>query len=437
MSDFPGNRIPIPRRASLWALWSGVLLLAGCGGQGDEDLVSGRPVKMHLVTAGENSRVRTFPGTVEASRRVELAFQVPGVLVELPIKEGDSVKKGDLIGQLRPDEFKARLKSLEGQLEQARAALRALRVGERPEEQLRLETQVRAAGARLANARTEFNRFSQLLRRNAASRSDFELAETNYKVAQEDYRAAAKLLEIGTVAREEDIDAKQAAVRGLEGRVAEANLQLADTTLRAPFDGVIAQRFVENGQNVQAKMPIVRFQDAEEIEISVDVPEVVMVNDIRAADLLRLVAEFSAAPGLQYPVYIKEIGKVADPNTQTFNVRVGMQAPADRKLLPGMTATVTATYRRASILGSRISIPVSALLQQKPGSQVVWVVDENDQVSPRPVQIGAAIGGDVEIVDGLKPGERIITAGVTHLREGIKVRDLGDALSSTTRGGQQ
>src|SRR5262249_48507937 len=204
----------------------------------------------------------------------------------------------------------ARLQALQGQLGQAQAALRALRSGERPEQQLRLEAQVRAAEAKLANARTEFDRASRLIRSNAISRADLELAQTAFRVAQEEHTAARQMLEKGRIAREEDIEAKEAEVRGLEGRVVEANIQLEDTTLRAPYDGVIAQRFVEQNQNVRAKDPVVKFQDVDEIDVVVDVPETVMAS-IRAADIVQILAEFSGAPGLQFPVHIKELAQQA------------------------------------------------------------------------------------------------------------------------------
>ena len=89
----------------------------------------------------------------------------------------------------------------------------------------------------MANARAEFGRFEQLIRNSAVSRSQYEVAETAYRVAQEEYQAAVQLLEKGTIGREEDIDAQAATVRGLEGRVVEAALQLSDTTLTAPYDG--------------------------------------------------------------------------------------------------------------------------------------------------------------------------------------------------------
>ena len=381
-----------------------------------------------VVAVGEDSHVRTFPGKVEASKNVELAFQVSGLLVSLPIREGQNVAKNEVIAQLRQDEFQARLKALQGQLDAARADLQALRAGVRPEERLRLEAQVRAANAELVNARTQFGRTSQLVRNRAIPQVEHDRAETSYHVAQENYKAARQTLEQGTIAREEEIWAKEAEVRGLENRVVEANLQLKDSTLRAPYDGVIAQRFVEEGQNIRANDRVVMFQDIDEIEIAVDIPETVMAADIRSADILQMVAEFSAAPGLQFPAHIKEVAQRADPVTQTFTVRVALKAPPDLNLLPGMTATVTMTYRRASVLGGRILVPIAAVFQDSTGTQVAWVIGPDGKVVRAPVKLGAVTGGSIEILEGLQPGDRIAVAGVSFLRDGMKVRDMGGTL---------
>src|SRR5262245_50560447 len=158
-----------------------LLFAVGCSRQDSTPTDVARPVKTMVVAAGGESHVRSFPGKVEASRKVELAFQVPGRLDKLPVKEGQKVAKGELIAQLREDEFQARLQALQGQLDQARAALRALQAGERPEQQLRLEAQVRAAAARLANARVEFDRSTRLIGRNAISRSEHDVAVTAYR----------------------------------------------------------------------------------------------------------------------------------------------------------------------------------------------------------------------------------------------------------------
>jgi multidrug efflux system membrane fusion protein len=409
---------------------SSLLLATGCTPPPNRSQMA-RPVKTIVVVEGDARHQRIFPGKADAAKRVELAFQVPGEIVSLPVKEGQRVSKGDVIAQLRKDEFQAPLKALQGQLDKARANLKSVQAGERPEQIRRLESQVRAAEARLSNARTEYNRYARMVLNRSISRQDFEQRETNLEVARQELQAARDALEKGTSGREEDVDAKQAAVRGLEARVVEANLRLQDTTLRAPYDGVIAKRMLDENKKVQAKEPVVRFQDVDEIEIAVDVPETLMAAELRSADIITLLAKFSAAPGLEFPVHIREIAQKADPITQTFRVRVAMKAPQEVTILPGMSATVTVTYRRASILGSRILVPINAVTRDDTGAQVAWVLESNEDeqtVTRRPVKVGEATGDQIEILDGLKDGDRIAVAGVTFLREGMKVRDLGDAL---------
>ena len=410
-----------------------ICLSAGCSRQIETRSEIARPVKTMLVTDGDQSLARTFPGKVEASKTVELAFQVPGLLVKLPVKEGQKVAKGEVVAQLRQDEFQARLKSVQGELDQARATLNALRLGERPEERLRREAQLRAAEAKLANAKTEFERYGRLVKTSAVSRAEYELSETAYRVAQEEQKAAVQLVEKGGISRKEDIEAQEAQVRTLEGRLADASIQLRDSTLRAPYDGVVAQRFVEEDQTIIANKPVVTFQNVDEIDVVADVPEAAIAADVRSAAITQMVAEFSTAPGRQFPVRIKEVAQVADPTTQTFQVRVAMKAPRGLTVLPGMTATVTATYRRPGILGRRILVPISAVYKQAGGDQVAWVIGPYQMVSRRIVKMGSATGGEVEIVSGLRPGDRIVVAGAPFMSEGMKVRDLGDALGGGDR----
>src|SRR5262249_19705747 len=132
--------------------------------------------------------------------------------------------------------------------------------GERPEEQERRKAQVRTAEARLANAHTEYERNQRLVQTHTVSRQEYESSATAGRVAEEELASARRILEMGRVGREEDILAKQAGVRGLEGQVVEAKIQLDDCTLRAPYDGVIAKRFVKENQTIKAREPVVQFQ---------------------------------------------------------------------------------------------------------------------------------------------------------------------------------
>ena len=413
------------RLASSFVL-SMVSLSAACSRQETDRPETIRPVKTIAVAGATEPDTHTFPGRVDASRQVELVFQVPGVLVHLPVKEAQRVTKGEIIAQLRRDEFQARLDTAQAQLDQAKANLGALRLGERPEEQFRREAAVRAAAAKLANAKTELERYARLVKSSAVSQSEYELAQTAYTVAQEEHLAAVQLFQKGTAARREEIKAQEAVVRGLEGRRADAKLQLTDSTLLAPNDGVIAQRLVEEGQSIQVNQPLVRLQSTGTIDVVVDVPEAVMANDIRSLDITGMAAEISSVPGRRYPVRINEIAQVADPVTQTFPVRFEMRSPSGVTILPGMTATVTVNYRRSR--GDRILVPISAVCKLDTGEQAVWVLGPDGIVRARRVAMGVARHGDVEILQGLSPGDRIVVAGVTFLREGMKVRDLGNAL---------
>src|SRR5499427_4005940 len=251
---------------------SAICLALGCSSQKSKETEQVRPVKTMVVSSGNKPHVRTFPGKVEAAKSVDLAFQVPGVLIKEPGKEGERVVKGQVIAQLRPDEFQAHVQAAQGPFDQARAKLSALKSGERSEEQLRRESQLRAAEAKLENAKTEFDRYTRLLPTNAVSRSDYDLAQTAYQVAQQEQQAARQIVEKGAVARKEDIEAQEAVVSGLEGRLSEASLQFSDSTLRAPYDGTIAARLVNEGQQIVANTPVVKFQN-DEIDIVMDVPE--------------------------------------------------------------------------------------------------------------------------------------------------------------------
>ena len=408
-----------------------ICLVVGCSPRKPPETEPVRPVKTMVVTAGNKPNVRSFPAKVEAGKSVELAFQVPGILIKEPGKEGAKVGKGQVIAQLRQDEYQARLKTAQGQLDQAKAALSALKSGERSEEQLRREAQLRAAEAKLENAKTEFDRYARLLPSNAVSRSNYELAQTAYHVAQEEEQAARQIVEKGTSARKEDIEAQEAVVRGLEGRFSEASVQYRDSTLRAPYKGIIAQRLVNEGQPIAANTPVVKFQDSDEIDVVMDVPEAFMANELRPAAGLSMVAQLSGAPGQEFPVRMKEATQVADPRTQTFQVRTVMKRPAGFTVLPGMTATVNVEYWPVGVPLNRLLVPVSAVAMLETGEQIAWVIGPDQKVKSRPVKVGAMTGGDIEILGGLEPGERIAVAGLTFLRDGMKVRDLGNALGGS------
>jgi RND family efflux transporter MFP subunit len=159
----------------------------------------------------------------------------------------------------------------------------------------------------------------------------------------------------------------------------------------------------------------------------VDVPEGFVASNLRSPAIRQSVAELSIAPGRQFPVHVKEIAQIADPKTQIFEVRFAMKAPPGIIALPGMTANVTITTRGNGGPGLLV-VPIAAVSKQDTGEQVVWILGSDQTVHRRTVTLGAPTGDQIEIVSGLQQGDRIVVAGATFLREGMKVRNLGDAL---------
>jgi RND family efflux transporter MFP subunit len=204
----------------------------------------------------------------------------------------------------------------------------------------------------------------------------------------------------------------------------DARNQLKDTSLTAPFDGVISKRFVENFQKVQAKELIVNLQDITRIEILINVPELLMA-DLRKRKDQQIHATFETIPGKEFELVVKEYSTQADPATQTYQVVLVMDQPSEANILPGMTAMVTAQAgQEAEATAQTIIIPAIAVMDAPGNEPFVWLLDrEQSTVHKAKVTIGRMEGSEnIFIKEGLNGGETVIIAGITHLEEGMKVR---------------
>ncbi len=411
------------------------LILAGCADQEEKtDTVVVRPVKTMVLASSASERVRTFPGKVQASQQVDLAFRISGPLVEFPVKEGQAVKKDDLLARIDPRDYKTDLAHVKSSLAEAYANLKSMKAGARPEDIKVLEAEVAAARARFQEAEQNFRRYEKLYSRDVVTKMDYERRQSAYNVAKAQLNATSQNLKKGRKgARREDVDAMASRIRGLKAQQKRAQAAQDDTWLRAPFSGVIAKKFVENFQDVDAKKPIVSLQNVSNIEILVDIPEKEMAT-VDQTDIAKITAKFEFLPDKEFTVEIKEYGTQADPQTKTYPVTLTMPAPEGVTLLPGMTATITARLKASENADtSQFAIPVSAVFADELGKQYVWLVDQTAMtVSKREIRVGSLTGESIRVSEGLEPGEMIATAGVHFLQENMKVRVLG-----SEKGGQK
>jgi RND family efflux transporter MFP subunit len=345
------------------------LAAIGCSKNEEPTAVEGpRPVKTVVVAAPDAgaARMRQFPARIDAMNKAELAFRVHGTIKELPVKEGDRVEPGQLLAALDPTDY---------------------------------EIAVKDAQASFDRASKDFDRAKELVDKGFISRTDFDTKEADYKNA--------------------------------EAALDRAKQDLAYTRLTASFAGTIAKRYVQRFEEVQAKQPVLAIHDPSLLEVKIDVPESLILQ-IRPSGSGRVepgripvTAEFDKWPDRKFDLTLREVATRADPKTQTFEATFTMQAPKAFQVLPGMTATVTADLRKVATSEPVVYLPATAVTADESLKPFVWVVDEQTMtVHRKPVKVGRLRGWSIEVADGLELGSRVVTAGVGHLAEGMKVRLL-------------
>lgn len=221
------------------------------------------------------------------------------------------------------------------------------------------------------------------------------------------------------VARSE-VDDRRSRLEVARTSLAAAQQDLADTIIKAPFSGVVTRRRLETFANVQAKQAIAELQDLQSLEVVINVPQRVLRNEGSRTDAL---AFFDEREDLAVPVVLKSYATEADPQTQTYEVVLALKSrPSGLTLLPGMSVTVVPFAAKST--AAALSIPLTAIATDATGGKFVWLVDADGQVTRANVTLGEIRGAEVVVASGLTLGQRIVTAGVSALREGMKVRPL-------------
>jgi len=344
-----------------------VVALSGCGDKPKPEAPVVRPIKILTVGGVGPGGTLEYPGRVLAAQETDLGFEVNGRIVELPVKSGQPVKKGDVIARLDARDFKAAMD---------------------------------AEVARLNAARADYRRYRELYTADAASKQELDVARKNFEVAEANVRVARKTMD--------------------------------DATLRAPFNGVVAQKLVDDPPiNVQAKQPVVRLQDPTSFRIVVNVPEsdMAMTRPSRLEEgkrkaLAQVVV--SSFPDRQFPARVTEIATAADPTTRTFEVRLAFERPTDVNVQPGMTAKVVIKVPADSKIDlASMRIPSAAVLADAQGKPFVWIVDPATmKVASRTIEVGPMRADEISVKSGLQPGDLVAVSGVHQLREGMVVSRL-------------
>jgi multidrug efflux system membrane fusion protein len=340
------------------------LVLTACSKPADktEDI---RPVRSMVLSASSVGVNAEFPGEVRARYESRLGFRVGGKITARRVDVGSSVRRGQVLMQLDPQDLRL-------SQEQSMANLRA-------------------AETSRDLAKAEMKRYQELRVKNFVSQAVIDGKVAAWQAAQA------------------SVDAAQAGYRGQSNQAGYA-------TLVSDLDGVVTAIDAEVGQVVAPGTPVVRVARMDEKEIVIGIPE-------DKVDTLRKVADVTvrlwASPNVVIPGKIREVSPITDAATRTYAVKVSIP-PGQPDVRLGMTAMVQFSSTTATPL---ITVPLTALHQEKNVTSV-WVV-ENGAVRMTPVQMGGVAGNDILLLAGVKPGQTVVTAGVNLLKNGQKVKLLG------------
>ena len=317
-----------------------------------------------MVVRGEDSfDERWWPGRAKARLEVDLGFEVSGQVQERTVSVGDVVPAGTVMARLDPRDY---------------------------------ENTLARAKAERDRARAYFSRMVEAAKTGAVSRQDVD-----------DARARRNQSEAQVRIRQKAVD---------------------DTRVVAPFDGVVSQTFVDNFQNVRVKQPVIRFLDVSTIEMVINMPED-RINLAPFATDIRV--RFDAIPDVEIPATIKEIGNEASLATRTYPVTLTMAPPPGVEIKPGMAGEATGRIDLPDSAPVGVEIPTAAIFSPddaEEGETFVWIVDEpSGTVQRRGVATGELTMRGGTRVTGLVAGERVVTAGVSYLSDGQKVRIPGAA----------
>lgn len=348
----------------------GMILIAACNPQEEkkpEKII--RPVRYSEVKAQDAHFMRTFSGVAKAVVESKMSFKVAGTIQKINVKVGDRMKKGDLIARLDPTDYEIKLQEAEASLARARAEAR--------------------------NAAANYKRIRALYENRNVSRNELDAA-----------RAAA--------------ESTEAAVRSIEKQMELAERQIDYTRLTAPADCAVAAVPVEVNENVQPGYPIATLACGSQIEVHVAVPESI-INQIEEED--EAVVKFDAIDGKEFPAVVTEVGVSAVALETTFPVIVRLKS-SDERMRPGMAAEVSFKLEENAAI-ERMVIPAVAVAEDREGTFVFVVEPKSDGrgiVHRRSVEIGEITPEGIEIKKGLISGDRIVTAGVSRIRDGLEVK---------------
>jgi multidrug efflux pump subunit AcrA (membrane-fusion protein) len=362
-------------------------------------------------------------GTVLPSRRSTVGSAVDERVIELHVNDGDWVREGESLAQLRTITVELELAAAKAELTLREHELTELRNGSRPEEIAQAKASRARAEALYQYAKSRLERTEALYAKgNITSKEELEEVRSQAAAAEQSLLEAQAAYELATEGpRQEKILQAEARVEMQKVEVARLEDHLGKFTIRAPYDSYVIAEHTEVGQWISRSDPVVEVAAIDPVEITVAVPETYIAS-LRAGMSASVMLD--AVAGKVYPAAISRIVPQADVRSRSFPVKIDLSNPRGddgHELKAGMLAHVTLAVGRPQ---PALLVPKDALVLG--GRMPLVYVVENDpkkQATVRavPVQLGVADRGDIQVTGDLKAGQKVVVRGNERLRPGTQV----------------
>jgi len=371
------------------------------------------PVEVVLLERGSLDRRLQLTGTVVAEAQVDVFSKVSGILEEIEVEQGDGVKTDQVIAVVEREEREAKLQESRAALDVLKAGWAQMETGARPEEIVQAEELVRQTEARWRNSLENYTRLKTLKQRDFISQQRLDEAMLQVTISEAEHNSAKeKLTLMRKGARQEDRDALLAQIRKAEATVRLAEINLKNATIRAPINGIISKRFLDQGAFVTTTAPLIRIVAMDVVKVAVPVVEGELAQ-IRPGSHAEI--RVDTYPDELFRGSVVRISPTVDAQTRTADVEIQV-GNHDHRLKPGM-------FARASLIVQRrdgvLLLSKDSLLREKGASRVF--VHDNGKASLKEIMLGLEGEQYIEVLKGLQEGDEVIVAGHYELTDGMPV----------------
>jgi HlyD family secretion protein len=408
-----------PRKQTRRAVAAGLaallaLLSFGCSGKEKEKepVVS---VESALVQRTRLQRTVTAEAIVSPLHQAALVPKISAPVKKFYINRGSHVRQGQLLAVLENKDLSAAAEQSKGEFEQAQAAYETTTVASVPEEVRKAELDAQAAKQNLEAEQKVYAARQDLYKQGALPRKELDAeavtltqARNNYEIAQQHLNSLLK------TSKAQELRSAQGQLAAAKGKYQGAAAQLSYSEIRSPISGVVTDRPLYPGEMATAGTPLLTVMDLSHVIAKAHIPQAEAAL-LKVGDTATV-----SAPGLEDPIpgKVSVVSPALDPNSTTVEVWVDARNP-HQELKPGTSVSLSML---AQTIPDALTVPAAAVLTEPDGTTSVMVIGDDSRAHQRDVKTGVRQENQIQIVSGLKAGERVVTAGAYGLPDNTRVQ---------------